>query len=273
MPNPGNVTRPVTLLGLGRSGTTLMSKTFARHSQFQSCDETGGLIFGVWEGSKQTFMPLDVEDWHLADKPDEKAAFYVQKTLAATCPSDKPRWFHKPAGIPFTYMDFHKLPGARGPVTQIPVEWYWTVLRKTFPEATFMTILRNPFDVAVSRMQHTNWKPVDVLQSAAKYMEIFLYGRDHFDLVLSFEELTDDYEASIRRACLAAGCDFEPGMLTAKTKNHAAVEGRAPKSHHRDDWSVFADLEIPQSYIALFEEVWDVLGRPFEAPSTMQLSR
>ena len=187
MPNSENITRPVTLLGLGRSGTTLMSKTFAQHSEFQSCDETGGLIFSVWEGAKQTFMTLEREFWHLSDNPDQKAAFYVQTTLEAACPSDKPRWFHKPAGLPFTYMDFEKLPGTRGANTGIPVEWYWTVLRQSFPDATFMTILRNPFDIAVSRMQHSKWTPSHVLDSAAKYMESFLYGREHFELVLSFE--------------------------------------------------------------------------------------
>ena len=60
-------------------------------------------------------------------------------------------------------------------------------------------------------------------------------------------------------------------MLAAKSKSHAPVEGREPKSHHREHWSVFSELEIPRSYIALFEEVWDVLGRPFETPETLQL--
>ncbi|WP_193143402.1 sulfotransferase [Fluviibacterium sp. MJW13] len=48
MPNRTNLTAPICLVGLGRSGTTLVTNIFRRHPGFQSLGETANLVYSTF---------------------------------------------------------------------------------------------------------------------------------------------------------------------------------------------------------------------------------
>lgn len=272
MPNPQNITAPVTLLGVGRSGTTLVSAAFEKHPEFHSAGESGGMIFSVWEGAKSTYMPLPRAHWDLASDLDARSAYYVQAAMMALCPSSKRRWFQKPAGFPIWHLNTGALPGKRTEVTGFPVEWYWDVLRKSFPDAKFLTVLRNPFDVALSRREHTNWDLTDVLMSSVQFCEVLEYRRDAFCSIVSFTDLIGDFEGTLRTIADAAAFKFDTRMLSAIKENQAPVKGRAPKPDHMDSWSAFEGLEIRRDHLQVMQRTWNDLGMELKVPAGLIVS-
>ncbi len=269
MPHTANVTAPITLLGLGRSGTTLLSACFGQHPEFHSCGETGGVIFSMWEGAKATFMPVPRPAFR---DTDEKCAYFVQSALMALSPSDRPHWFHKPAGLPVWHLNLGRQQGQRGALSNFPVEWYWEVMCKSFPDGHFITVLRNPFDIAISRKQHTDWTFAAVLNDVVTYYEILAYGQEHFSKILFFEDLVADVEGSLRGICEACGVPFHEAMLKGAQKSQAPVEGRGPRRDHRDDWALFEDFELSADRRDLLLSTWEGLGRELAMPEGLKIA-
>ncbi|MEZ6109401.1 MAG: sulfotransferase, partial [Pirellulaceae bacterium] len=117
MPNSRNVESPISLVGLGRSGTTVLQAAFGRHPAVQVCGETFGIISSLWAGSMTSFLENDF--LHQAQSPlkqDEKAAHYIRACMCALCPGERPHWFHKPIGMP-KFLNWKWLPGDKSPIT------------------------------------------------------------------------------------------------------------------------------------------------------------
>lgn len=269
MPNDANVTSPVTLLGIGRSGTSLIAASFGLRQDFIDCGETGGLIFGMWEGAKLSFVPMAREYWELfATDEGAKCSFYVQESLKALFPSDRPNWFQKPAGLPLDFLNLNVMPGIRSPVSGFPVEWYWNVFDRSFPNGRFVTVLRNPFDVALSRLEHSGWNAEAVLRDCVKIYEIIEHGWDKFKSIMIFDDLVSDFPTAIRKLCADIDVPFDPVMLNAAERNHAAVAGRGPLATHKEKWDQLAGVNLSSAEINLFQRVWCRLGRDLEIPAS-----
>lgn len=267
MPNEANVRSPLTLIGLGRSGTSLFQAAFANHSEFQICGETGGIIFSVWEGAKASFMPLPQRYWTLFESDqDEKCAYYVREVLNALCPSDAKHWFHKPAGLPVKHLSFKRIPGVRSALTKFPVEWYWNVLGKLFSDGRFLTIVRNPFDIMISRKEHTRWSFNETWKDIIAVYEIYEYGRNRLHHVIRFDDLIKDFEATIRKVCEGAGVAFEAQMLRALETNQAGVAKRGPVLTHRDAWNALDGFEVDRRELEVVARQWEKWGWQLDVP-------
>ena len=89
MPNLTNADSPITLLGIGRSGTSLLDACFRAHRNIQSIDETSGLIFSVANGAHSAQIPAAHK---FADRYDFDG-YAIRQLLIALEPSDRERWF------------------------------------------------------------------------------------------------------------------------------------------------------------------------------------
>ena len=270
MPNGENVTSPITLVGMGRSGTSLIQAAFDARSDFQVCGETGALIFSIWRASADTYMPLSPEHWSLADDPDGLATHYVQQIFARTFPSDAKYWFHKPVGIPHA-VNLGDIGGFRSPLTNFPVEWYWKVLLKSFPNTRIITTVRNPFDVIVSRREHTLWAPQAAIRDVLSFYEIYDFGWDLMAHKALFGKIVQDFEGYLQSLCAALGLNFDRAMVTAQGINHAPVPNRGPKLDHVDAWDTLPLLTLSRAEISCIERVWDKLGAPLLVPPDLRI--
>jgi hypothetical protein len=273
LPNESNVTAPITLLGLGRSGTSLLADSFNRRKDFSNCGETGGFIFGTWEGAKQSFVPHPREYWELfAKDSDAKSAFYVRETLKAFFPSDRPHWFQKPAGLPMTFLNWRALPGKRSPISNFPVEWYWNVFTRSFPDGKFITVIRDPFDVALSRADHSGWEVQDTLKIIVHVYEIIEYGWNNFASIVLFDELVADFTGTMQKVCADLSITFDASMAESIKENHAPAAGRSPAVSHRKRWDELSSVELQSSEIDVFQNTWGRLGRSLSIPDSIRVS-
>ena len=149
MPNPDNITRPITLVSYGRSGTSLVHRVLGSHPQVDACGETQPLIFGTWEATSRVRNVIR-PDTHLPKGVDfdERCAKAVRAVFLAHFDAPgKPRWAHKPINLPYTFDRRQKENPRR---MARAIESYWPIMNACFPEATAITVLRHPYDVALS---------------------------------------------------------------------------------------------------------------------------
>lgn len=178
---------PITLIGIGRSGTTLLEKAFDASSEVYACGETAGILFGTYAGALDSFFYSEKTDY--LDR-DEFASHVVRSLFQALFPIDNNKfWFHKPAGIP------KMIPWERFRTAQdryeFPTEWYWKVFDNVFPHAKYLTVLRNPWEIIRSRMIFSGWPEAGGWEDI-KIMYNFLTERSEKIEFLFFDDLVKD---------------------------------------------------------------------------------
>jgi hypothetical protein len=231
-------TSPILILGINRSGTTLLSMMLDAHSRIaipheshffvsyykeraslNFADETGrrevvGRILAEpfvrsWD-RPVTAAEVDLTRCHdLASTIDEVYRVYAQHF-------GKDIWGDK---TPAYITDIH-------------------VLNALFPDARFVHLIRDGRDVALSIIKQP-WGPSDFLTAIRQWAETVLWARkmlrmlpDERHIELRFEELVSDPQAQLERLTNFLGVDFEPGMLTEYTKNALEKVGDFLNKHH-----------------------------------------
>lgn len=271
MPNRANVERPISLIGLGRSGTTVLQAAFGRHPHVQVCGETFGMIAAMWSGSMVSYLNNDFTNLeNLGLKQPEKAPHYIRACMCALCRGDKPFWFHKPIGLP-KFLNWNLLPGEKSPINGFPTSWYWQILSEAFPQSTYITTVRSPWDVVLSRREHSGWDMQGMIRDVEFTYEMYELGKDQIKRVIFFEDMVENPEAVLKDLCELTGLDFRPGMLKAFEKSHAPVEGRGPKKDHRELWKDLAGLKIRQSSLDRIAAFWRAHGKDFEVPDGLSI--
>lgn len=267
MPNFDNVIQPVSLVGLGRSGTTLLQAAFAQLPQFQVCGETLGMIAALWSGATTSYLNNDfLSQQRIQLHHEEKPPHYIRACLCTICPSRKREWFHRPIGLP-KFLNWESLPGWKSKVTRFPVQWYWDVLTQAFPLARYFTIVRSPWDVALSRREHSGWDLQSMLHDIAVTYELYEASGDRIRHVAFFDELVQHPAPTLKQVCDAVEVEFSPKMLTAFERFHAPVPGRSPKREHRESWNDFNGLQLESTMLEKILMFWRQYGRELEVPS------
>ena len=211
MPNPGNIRAPASLIGSGRSGTTLVTAILRRHRDVQALGETGNLIFSPLFHIEKT-LPLCGPGYDKASAPSA-AVDQVHRLLIDLFPSDAPRWFHKPIMMPAARRmfkedaDFHA--------------WFWEACERLFPDARWFTVVRDWRDVARSSMRRWNWTADVAIRSQARLAGMLLHPTSRLGLALDFATLVGDPEGSTRRLLDFLDLPWDPACLTAFDQAHA----------------------------------------------------
>lgn len=212
MPNRDNLTRPVCLVGLGRSGTTLITNIFRRHPDFQSLGETANLVFSTYYHIEKS---LPITGPRNAERSDQIAARdCVYKILLDLYASRRPLWFQKPILVPSV------ISMSRQNIAEFGT-WYWSASHTLFPEGRFFTVMREPADVLKSSMIRWGWSFDHGVATLRRVYALLLHPDSRVTLAMPFADLQREPEASVAQLLAFSGAAFDERCMAAFNRPHA----------------------------------------------------
>lgn len=202
VPQPGSPPggpNPLFIVGMPRSGSTLVEQILSAHSRVQATSELPFI-----ENMART---LDRQGGYAQILP-KLAAEQCRQGAAAYLEQVRPLL----SGQPDFFTD--KWPNNF---------WYIGLIRALFPGARIVNVMRDPLDNAMGVYKqffsHGNEHSFR-LEWIAEYWEIYLSVMEHWEAVFpgetlqfSYEKLVEDPEAAIRRLLDYCGLEFEEQVL------------------------------------------------------------
>jgi len=213
---------PIFVLGLPRTGTTLVERILASHSDVVSAGELPNLLAQI---KKQTFAAFpktrdkDLFDAALKVAPAEIGKGYVES-------------------VPERYRTSQKF------VDKLPANFLHTgFIRRSLPNATIVELRRHPMDAcyAMYKMFFNRIYPASYdLEDLATYYIEYRKLMDHWHALypgqitkVNYEDVVADQEAQSRRLMDAAGLPWEDQVLKfyqskASSATASAAQVRSP---------------------------------------------
>lgn len=241
-----DVSRPIFVVGCGRSGTTLLRLMLNRHPEIAMFGESSAFFrFGKY-GPLDNHSELNrfVADWQLACEresphpqmmasPDLQAKLslassYVQATSMVM--------------EEFARLEGKRIWGEKTPahVHRIPL------IRAAYPKARFIHITRDPRPVvnsSIATLGDGRFTPTNIYNSAKYWVRSEAAAESAHEatpgqvLMVKYEQLVQEPEAVVRNVCDFLGVTFVPEMLsTAETASTYAPRGTASgevMAHHQ----------------------------------------
>lgn len=207
MPNWRNIYGPITLVGNGRSGTSLVSQLFMNHPDGTYVGETSNLIHSVYY-SMASSLPVGRKK----DIPD-----IIRGNFSTLYPSSEQFWFHKPIGVPLV-SNFYKNKEADF------YDWYWTVFDLIFPQATYFTVLRHPLDVIASSREWWGRSYGGIMKSHQLMAELIAHPRSKVKYAVNFDDLIKNPEAKSKELFNYLNIPFHPNCLKAFERGHVMTK-------------------------------------------------
>ncbi len=200
-------TAPIFILGLPRSGSTLIEQILASHSQVegtQELTEIGRYVGELCGRDPDCGLPLEPEA--LLDLTAEEARALGDRFLAETLT-------YRRLGRPF-FID--KMPNNF---------WHIGLIHLILPRATIIDVRREPMACGFSNLKQlfgtTNQEFTYGAEDIGRYYRTYLDLMRHWDAVLpgrvlkvAYEDVVEDLEGGVRRMLGHCGLDFEPACLT-----------------------------------------------------------
>lgn len=215
LPDNSTKDRPIFVVGMPRTGTTLVERIISSHSKILSAGEprTLGLTLKRLSGSG-TKQIIDADT--------------VEKGLKIS-----------PALLASTYIDTLKQLAIQAPfiVDKTPLNFlYIGFIHRALPNAKIICVRRNPLDTCLSNFRHL-FSPESApyyrysynLLETGHYYLLFDEMMAHWERVLpervlqvNYEDVVSDQEEQSRRLIDYCGLDWEPACLSFE-KNQAPV--------------------------------------------------
>ena len=224
MPNINTIQRPVSLVGTGRSGTTLLTNVFRRHPSFESYGETANLFFPAYYYAEKSlpFCRPEINDENVA----EYATSAIRSMLCSAFVDEKEYWFHKPILLPNIQANFSN--------HREFIEWYWKTYRNLFPNAFTLTVIRRPEEVIASYMRRWG-QSIEVASANYKLTyELISHHLSCVNHVISFDDLVNDSENTIKNLFMQIGCEYDERCLNAFGTLHAPNQTDGKKDTLKD---------------------------------------
>lgn len=222
MPNASNIASPLTIIAYGRSGTSLLSAILEHSDNVDFVGETTELICSIWRGAETSAMivrrNIDASDELSVNDFCTRA---VQRMFLDMFPSEKPLWLQKPIGMPECFWLLNDI-GIDSKT------WYWNVLKSSFPEGKYLTILRNPIDVAVSAHLYWGFNIADIVAQLAELTKIITHPDSLVRYAVSYDRIMSSPKRTIMDLCKYLGIPFKKSMLVAMYEDHV------PRDRERD---------------------------------------
>ncbi len=250
------------LTGIGRSGTTLLQQMLHAHSQINFQPETHffkkyivPLLLGK-SFSSQEFLSLAAEDIYLKRLPEKERGILL---------SLEPNLENLSKGFERILPVESCLFGADKDTEYVR---YFPHLKKVYPDAFVINIIRDPRDVTLSRKKTPWGAKRSTTFHAAEYIYYFkkmqregaaLFGEKYMEL--KFEDLISAPSETLKMLTSNLGLDFETEMLTyekqAKSliaQDEKAWKGNADKpimKENKNKW----EHELDKKVVGLLENI------------------
>lgn len=189
----------------------------------------------------------------------------VRQAFLTCLPDDRSRWFQKPIGIPTAlYNKFddaqHLEAGA----------WYWKVMRQSFPNARYFTVLRHPCDVVLSSKSYWGWSEESLWQSVARMAALIAHPDSPIDYAVNYTALVTDGAATIQRLFSYLNVPFCDGVMEALNHVHAPSEGRTDLTRavrsRREQWNELDSNCLQSDSMDAIASVYRKFGQNLEWP-------
>ena len=225
---------PVVVLGVSRSGTTLLKAMLDSHSQLAIPSESY-FIPQLWhrhgaQPSREAFVDdlrrlAKIREWGV--DPED-----VRRRLP-----ERPSFSEAVQTIYRIYAEARGKPrfGDKTPLYMQHLD----VLARAFPRARYVHIVRDGRDAALSLLAMTRRprfnpaRPRGVGDFACAWerevRSARRFGRDHPYLELRYEDLVAEPEARLREVCAFLELDYEPGMLEYHRREDPALHADHPR--------------------------------------------
>jgi hypothetical protein len=266
MPNRHNIDSPITLVGFGRSGSSLLSNVFDRHPDVRFVGETTNLIFGSWYAVEYSTGNIPaLEERRRFVPEDERAARVVRETFLTCFPDNRRYWFHKPIGVPTTVI-------ARFDETHWSdaAEWFWKVMRTSFPKGTFFTLLRNPCDIVLSGKAYWGYDEATMWWASGYMAYLLTHPASPIDYAISYENLARNREEEVHKLFTYLDIPFHSEILGAFSEMHALARDREKLRPgvmtRRDQWSQLDPAHAKPLYVDALANLFAKYGQKFELP-------
>lgn len=230
MPNTDNITRPITLVSFGRSGTSLAFNIMGAHPEVDACGETAPLLFGTWRAAERenNVIRPDPELGQGGDH-DLRCGKAVRGAFLGMFGGDeRPRWLHKPINVPYPISVRERRDPGRFEAACV---WYWRALKTSFPDGRNITILRHPYDVVLSAAEFWG-NPVErIWRNLVCMAKIIDHADSDIRFAISHRRFVEDPEPEVRRLLNEVGLSEHPDCFAAVDRVYVARRGehRQPK--------------------------------------------
>ncbi len=257
MPQNENILAPITIVGNGRSGTSLLSALFRLHSECSFVGETVNTIHGIYRALQTSLPP---------NRHGEIAEF-VRHAFLHLYPTKTIRWMQKPIGVPVVHTTFSDEDEFIG--------WFWQVMEEVFPNACYLTVLRHPLDVLVSSQDWWNCTARAIVESNRIVAKIITHERSKVSFAIDYRQLVEHPEREVRRLFEHVDLAFEPKCMevfdtalvmkqNGQSDEQDSLANRRSKSFtRRDQWSLIEPVYLTDNYRAAVDACWGKFDMSF----------
>lgn len=254
---------PITLVGIGRSGTTLLENVFKSCEDVYATGETGGLIFGTYIGSEASFFHSPILDYSNREVYKSSVVRALFDKLFPINDNNYKHWFHKPAGIPkfIPWKQYRE----ESDNSEFPVTWYWHVMNEVFPNSKYICVLRNPWEIVISRVVFSGWKEEGGWEDIKILYDILNYNKSNIYFVF-YEDIKNNPKKEILK--LLGELAIEPPENLDKILEKKYVPTDVTKL--KEAYSIakgpnYSDLDYEN-----ITKIWNEYGREFSSPEGKQ---
>jgi len=254
-----DIEAPITLVGIGRSGTTLLEKAFQASEQTNSIGETLGVISGTYSGALDSFFYSKKCTYTNQTSFARSVVHNLFDSLFDVSNGKYEHWFHKPAGLP-KMISWERYRVASDS-TAFPTRWYWDMFENIFPRAKYLVVLRNPWEIVQSRIVFSGWGEAGGWEDINILYDILESKLDCIEVVF-FTDLTNDPEEVI------SNLFFKFGI--SKPLNLREVVNIKYVSTDKEKLNLISNSLVGPNYseeeYRKIANVWLKFGRKFDSP-------
>lgn len=276
MPNAQNITRPITLISYGRSGTSLVHNVIADHPDVDGCGETGALLHGVW-ASSQKVKGVVRNDYDLGRDVDMRLR--SGKAVRAVFLShfkdeDRSRWVHKPINVPATIAPEPQTAAWR---VRKAAGTYWDAMAYSFPDSINITVLRHPYDVITSARAFWGFDVAHIWQQLVNMAVLIDHEQSDIAFAVSYERMSRRPKAEIKRLLDHVGLDERPACYRAakqvwvphEPEKAEALKGRklslgGPRFSYKERWSEIDRKSFRRADKDILIKMWARFGETLQ---------